>query len=123
MLLLVAIAATATYFLKFAKYHVQNDVIVNCMHMGYACGDCYPQYNVHKVSPVSLQKKLLNQDIDIEFANSKREAEFNKKIDVCRICYIFDFKGDLFYSSKKGCYVLKVARYKLQLKMPNCCEH
>ncbi|AEV97020.1 hypothetical protein A4D02_18370 [Niastella koreensis] len=123
ILLFVAIAATATYFLKFAKYHIQNNVSVNCHYLAYACGDCYPRYNVSKVSPASLGKKLLNQDIDIEFASTRQEQEFNRKIVTCAICYNFDLKGDLFYSSKEGCYVLKVASYKLKLNFAKCCTH
>lgn len=119
----VVIGAAAAVFFTSAKYNIQKNVRVTCMYMAYACGDCYPQYNVENVLPSSLEKKLLNNDIDIEFASKEQEQLFKKKVGRCRICYKFDFKGDLFYSEKKNCYVIKLGNYKMQLKDNKCCDY
>ena len=121
VLSLVMLATSAVYF-KSAKYNIQKNVSVKCVYMAYACGDCYPQYSVSEVLPSSLDKKLLKKDIDIEFASKEQEEEFKKQIGVCGICHTYDFKGDLYYSNKKGCYVIKLGEYKLKLKDEKCCE-
>jgi uncharacterized membrane protein YGL010W len=121
-LFLVILTTAAVYFFTSAKYQIQKDVSVNCMYMGYACGDCYPQYNVSKVLPSSLEKKLLKKDIDIEFANKEQKEQFEKKVGICGICYIYEFKGNLYYSEKKNCFVIKLTDYNLKLKDEKCCE-
>lgn len=123
LLSLVTIATAAAYFFKTAKYAIGENVSVKCMYMAYACGDCYPQYNVRDVSPLSLKKQLLKKDIDIEFASEGQEEEFKKNVGICGICYMYDFKGHLFYSKKKKCFVIKLDDYKLKLKDKKCCEY
>jgi hypothetical protein len=120
---LVTIGAAAAWFFKYGKYPVEKNVHVLCKNMMYACGDCYPQYNVKLVMPESLGKKLSKQDIDIEFENSREEQKFEKKKGICGICYDYDLKGDLYYSLRKRCYVLKVSRYKLKETFKGCCSH
>lgn len=123
LLSFVAIVIAAVLFFTSAKIDIQKNVSVKCMYMAYACGDCYPQYNVRDVYPSSLRQKLLKKDIDIEFASKEQEKEFIKKVGICRICYKFDFNGDLFYSEKKNCYVIKLDSYKIQLMDKKCCDN
>ena len=119
---LVILATAAVYFFTSANYIIKKNVSVTCMYMGYACGDCSPQYNVREILPLSLEKKLLKKDIDIEFANKQQKEEFEKKVGICGICYIYEFKGGLYYSEKKNCYVIKLTEYSLKLKDEKCCE-
>ena len=91
--------------------------------MGYACGDCTPQYFVFEISPVSLEKKLIKKDIDIEFLEKTLQEKFEKELGICRICYIYEFYGDIYYSIKKKCYVIKVKKYNLKIKDKNCCDN
>ena len=53
---LVVVAAAAAYYFTSAEHNTQR-VTVKCMYTAYACGDCYPQYNVREVIPYSLEKK------------------------------------------------------------------
>lgn len=121
-LVFLLLTTGAIYFFTLAEYAVKRNVIVTCRYMGYACGDCYPQYNVNEVLPSSLKKKLIAKDIDIEFESDKQEEEFTKKISSCSICYIYNFKGDLYYSEKEDCYVVKLRDYSLKVKDGKCCE-
>ena len=120
---LITVSAATAWFFLFAKYPVQKNVHVLSSYMGYACGDCYPQYKVKLVMPESLGKKLINKEIDIEFDSAEKEREFENKRSECSICYQYDFGGDLYYSNRKKCYVLKVARYKLKETFKGCCVH
>jgi uncharacterized membrane protein YGL010W len=89
--------------------------------MSYACGDCYSQYNVREIQPAVLEDRLLKKDINIEFATKKQEKEFENEIGICGICYVYDFKGDLYFSNKKHSYVMKLSEYKARLNDKNCC--
>ena len=84
--------------------------------MSYACGDCYPQYNVQTFAPASLKKKLLGKDIDIEFTSKKQEQRFNTKAGDFGICNQYNLTGDLYYSFRKGCYVMKLSKYIVKLR-------
>jgi hypothetical protein len=120
---IITIVAATAWFFTSAKYPVEKNVHVLCNYMGYACGDCYPQYTVKLVMPESLGKKLANKEIDIEFDNAEKERAFEKKRSDCSICYQYDLFGDLHYSNRKKCYVLKVKQYKLKEKFEGCCSH
>jgi len=122
LLSLAVLTAAAAFFFTSFKYSVQKDVSVSCVYMAYACGDCYPQYNVRNVKPSDVERKILNKDVDIEFVNKEQKDAFEKQVEACGICYIYEFKGELFYSKKKKCYVIKLREYKMTMKDKKCCD-
>lgn len=123
LFIILIITTTVIILVTFFQKFTQKDVSVKCYYMGYACGDCTPQYYIFEILPVSLEKKFLKKDIDIEFLKKNQQEKFEKGIGIYRICYIYEFNGNLKYSIKKNCYVLKVKKYNLKLKNKNCYDN
>lgn len=117
----VIIASATVWYFNFSKFKIRENVSVECNYIRYACGDCYPRYNVTTVNPSVLTSKLKGKDIDIEFSSKEQEAAFKKQIGICDGCYKYSLRGDLFYSQKKDCYVLKIKKFKLVLWSKDCC--
>ena len=122
ILLVAAISVVAAFYFNSRTRLIQKDVEVKTVYMAYACGECYPQYSVIQVQPASLKKELHQQDIDIEFKDKKQADMFEEKVGLCARCFVYDFKGDLYYSGKKDCYVIKLSEYHLKLTDKECCE-
>jgi hypothetical protein len=109
------------YYIPFKK---ASNVVVQCINMQYACGDCYEQqwrvvvlHNCY--GKYAKYDSLVGTDIIVHY-----EKELDEKMakEKCKslICYDFFFYGDLYYSPYKG-YVLEttVNRYKIR---ENCCS-
>lgn len=90
--------------------------------MAYACGDCYPNYKIEKVlEPVIIMDNLIGEDIDVLFENSRIQTQFDYKTRRCKICFTYEFYGNLDYSILKSTYTLAVQEYKLNFH-ESCCD-
>ena len=121
VLLTVAVTTGIIYYFTSNRKLIKEQVTVECRHMGYACGDCYPKYKVSKVSPEKFNELILGDDIDVAFSSKLQEEKFEKEIGECRICYNFTFKGDLYFSEDKNCFVLKLQDYSMKMWSKDCC--
>jgi hypothetical protein len=101
------------YFLIENSYSVE-DIVVKSRYMFYACGDCYPQYNIEEVVNSKIQlSKIIGQDFDIEFEDVKIQDSFESSSRKCQFCTKYLFEGDLNYSILKRHYILNVRKYNL----------
>ena len=101
--------------------NMENDIQLQCRYMAYACGDCYPQYQVEKVfEGRAAQQELLGKDIYLEFEDEQKQREFEGLEANCAFCFLYKLRGDLRHSFAKG-YILKVKEYHLE-ETPGCCD-
>lgn len=113
---------TGFIWLVGCQFNVENDIQLQCQYMAYACGDCYPQYQVGKVfEGRAAQQELLGKDIHLEFESEEKQQAFERLQRDCPICFLYKLRGNLRYSSTKG-YSLKVKKYHLQ-ETPGCCKN
>lgn len=117
----LAIVLIIVYFTTSLEYRIKQNVTIKCNYVAYACGDCYPRYNVQHISTPSLEPKLLRKDIDIRFSNRDQQKKFEKQVGICGICYTYRLSGNLSYSIKQNCYILRINNYNLLLENKNCC--
>jgi len=111
----LALLPATMYALSVIRYREHKNVTITCRYAMYACGDCYPQYNVLKVKPTALTGWLKGKDVDVVFANAQQEKEFHSKES--KFFWLNDsyvLTGDLYFSARKWCYVLDLKRYKIQ---------
>ncbi len=94
-----------------------------CRYMGYACGDCYANYKIKKVSQsTNFEAKLLvGSDLKVLF-KAGDEAKLEKVVSKCAICYEFYFEGNI--SKKKGdtFYTLNADSFSVYLSDSTCCN-
>ncbi|WEK35943.1 MAG: hypothetical protein P0Y53_00395 [Candidatus Pseudobacter hemicellulosilyticus] len=121
-LLLPAVVIGLACFFLFARYRIEKEITVQCAYMGYACGDCTPQYQVRNVlSPPA--ERLSGKDIDIEFISETQEQAFEQQVGVCAICYVYTLKGDVYYSFRKKRYFIRLSDFRLKLRSKDCCSN
>ena len=96
------------------------DISVKCSYMGYACGDCYPQFRIDSI--ISIKKSnysnLIGKDVYIIY----NEQELEELIDSCWICYDYYVEGNLQKSLFKKYFIIRASSYYLKDKRPDCCE-
>jgi hypothetical protein len=112
------ITSIVVFVLFFASCNREiADVEIECRYQMYACGDCYPQYQVREVSNVSGELKTVLSGSDIYVVDIDGEDIMNGYS--CPICYIISVSGTL--KKRKGTYVLHAKKIKRQL-IPSCCS-
>lgn len=121
-ILAILTALALDYYFMFGERIIKKNTTLSCHFMAYACGDCYPQYKVEK-APGELEKKLLGKDIMISFNSWIQEEKFLKQVERCAICYNYNLTGNLYYSNRYKCYLLKVINYKMTETFRGCCTH
>ncbi len=62
--------------------------------MMYACGDCYPQWNIDSIfAAENDMRELINKDVYVEYKDRNVEESLPDTIAKCLICYNFYFTG------------------------------
>jgi len=120
--ILVLVLIGVAYYL-FPKKLSDSKMKIKCNYMAYACGDCYPQYNVKEILEGDDQKtcKIIGTDLIVEFKDKTAEQIVDKNTAKCVICYDFVFTGNLKHSAWKGTYfVADSVNYKL--RNDSCCK-
>lgn len=99
-----------------------SKVALKCSYMGYACGDCHPQFRVDSVLHSDRKPgKIVGADVAIFFEEDGARVPLEEKIDSCWICYDYFVEGSLkehWLGSKKE---LTLDKYQLVLRSPDCC--
>jgi hypothetical protein len=120
---IIALALITSIFLLTRDYLVKRDITLSCNYMAYACGEDCEQYAVVEAIPNSPKAKIVGQDVYAEFANNKMEDLIKKEVGICGICYVYVFKGDLYFSLIRNCNILRVKSFNLKLKSKDCCNN
>ena len=120
LLLIIVLSIIAGIYLYSKDQHI-GPVKAKLHYMAYACGDCYPQYNVKSIeSSITDLPKLKNQQIHLEFTE-EMEKEINSIVEKCTICFDYDVSGVLF-KRRNGEYMIKVEEYELNKTFEGCCD-
>lgn len=122
ILIIVIVSSIIMAVTSYLQLTQKQYVKVICNYMMYACGDCYPQYNVKEIISGNSELKIVGQDINIEFDNPKAEKQFNEKTPICVICLDYYLSGQIRYSLWKGNYILNVSNYSIILPDSTCCS-
>lgn len=122
ILIIVIVASITMTINSYLQLTQKHNVKVMCNYMMYACGDCYPQYNVKEIISGNRELKIIGKDINIEFDNPKEEDIFNQKTPICVICLDYYLTGQIRYSLWKGNYILHVSNYSIILPDSTCCS-
>jgi len=101
------ITSVCYYFYAQRKCAVQ----VDCLYIRYACGDCYPRYNVRRVISRGCNLKLLNEDISLEFNNDDLSNRFDRETPVNIVSPAYFLEGHIHYSIWKRHYILTVSNF------------
>ncbi len=106
--------AIALLILYLRPYRIADPATVHCHYMGYACGDCYPQYNIDSIAgdpdATALYKGM---DLDIKWPDSKSETRFLDTIGIHTRHFRYTFTGKLMGYRQKEHLVMEVERYQL----------
>lgn len=92
------------------------DVEIQCRYQMYACGDCYPQYKITKISidNPQLRSKLIGKDI---FLVDTKGNDILEGFD-CPRCFEIYAKGTL--KKKGGTFILFADSFERKF-YPDCC--
>lgn len=118
-LLIVSVGISIFYF---EMRPLDRDMVsIKAHYQAYACGDCYPQYQVMEVSvdDKSLQRELLGKEIFVKYPSKTIEKAIDKQTAECAICFTFHFTGQL--RKKKDYYVLIAREASALLENKSCC--
>lgn len=110
LLLLSGLFGVAYYCLFIPKQLNEDTVVFKFQYMAYACGDCYPQYNLKAV--LQSKKNLENlvcEDFDISFKSAALEKQIEKETEECAICYDYIYTGYIKYAWSRG-YLFEVEK-------------
>jgi len=106
---------------KSLRYKIQDSVELNLSFMGYACGDCYPQYRVDSVlfSENGDYDFYFNKEIHVELQNNELEKKENN-LKCSGTCYNYQLVGH-FMRNELG--IGKLVAFKGEIKEDKiCCE-
>lgn len=95
---------------------------IKCHYMAYACGNCYPQWQID--SNFAVEKglnELIGKDIYVERNEIAIEELITDSTSKCMICYDFYFTGSLkkTLSSK---YRFDAGSFQMELRFKDCCN-
>jgi hypothetical protein len=99
-----------------------QSMTIKCHYMAYACGDCYPQWQID--SNFAIQKglkELIEKDLYVDRHGTAIEELITDSTSNCMICYDFYFTG-LLLKTLGGRYRFKTNNFKMELKFPDCCN-
>ena len=89
--------------------------------MMYACGDCYPQWQIDSLSAnKNGLQKLIGKDFYIFLKGKKMEESFPDTTNKCVICYVFYFDGR-FKKTLGNKYRFEADSFEIKLR-PDCCN-
>jgi hypothetical protein len=72
----------------------RSSTTITCRYMMYACGDCYPQWNIDSIfAAENDMRELINKDVYVEYKDRNVEESLPDTIAKCLICYNFYFTG------------------------------
>ena len=100
----------------------QKQSIIKCHYMAYACGDCYPQWQIDSVYAVENGlKKLIGKDIYVASNDKPVEELITDSASKCMICYDFYFTG-LLKKTLSGRIKFEADNFKMELRFKDCCN-
>jgi hypothetical protein len=105
------------YFLQTPK-----SVTVEFRYIRYACGDCYPRWNVIKFNEdTKMNKSFYNKDMQIYYKGKKLDDVLNDEDWDCVICSKFIVTGKI-EKTLSGKYKFLSDECKL-IKDKSCCDN
>lgn len=126
-LLLIFVVIVALLFSAWKAYdgiyfEKNKQSVIKCHYMAYACGDCYPQWNIDSSFAVANSlKELIEKDIYVNYKGKEVEESIPDSVDKCIICYDFYFTGTL-KKTLSDKYKFEVENFKMELRFPDCCN-
>jgi len=105
-------------------YFRQNKKIVQlkCNYVMYACGECYPRWNID--STFATQKgfnELIGKDFYVFFKGKEVEESLPDSIDKCMQCYDYYFTG-ILKKTLNDKFKFEADTFKIKIENPDCCN-
>ena len=96
--------------------------VIKCHYMAYACGDCYPQWQIDSIYAVENgMKELIGKDIFVDREGRPIEELITDSTSKCMICYDFYFTGSL-KKTLSGKFKFDTDSFKMELRFKDCCN-
>jgi hypothetical protein len=100
----------------------RESITVEFRYMQYACGDCYPQWNVQKViGDGKADSKYKGRDMQVYFQQKELYDILKTNDQNCIICFQFIVKGKV-EKTLSGKYRFLADEYKM-IKNEECCNN
>ena len=105
------------YFKKNA-----GKMTIKCRYMTYACGDCYPQWQIDSSFAVEKGlKELIEEDIYVERDGIAIEELITDSASKCMICYDFYFTGSM-KKTLSDKFKFDTDSFRMELRFKDCCN-
>jgi hypothetical protein len=122
VLLIALIGSGWKFYDKFYFNQADKMIEIKCHYMMYACGECYPQWNIDSVTgEFDGDRNISGKDIRVFYKGKDIENVLQGQIADCIRCYHFYFKGNLG-KSWSGRYRFNAVSYYYQLADKDCCN-
>ena len=99
-----------------------GNMTIKCHYMAYACGDCYPQWQIDSSFAAENDlKDLKEKDIYVYYKGEQVEESLPDSISKCMICYDFYFTG-LLKKTLSDKHKFETNSFKMELRFKDCCN-
>lgn len=114
----------AMIILLGCKNSIKGRVVLKCIYMGYACGECDGKYKIEKIikHEYALAESIQGADLQAVFKFSNQERDVDNLVKDCAICYDYYFSGSLSKSSGKDYYTISIDSVNVLLRNDSCCD-
>lgn len=107
-------AGLACYVWYLRPYTIAPQATVYCHYMGYACGDCFPQYGIDSIADDSAATAhYKGLDLDIEWPDAQTERRFSDVTGIHVRNFQYAFTGKLMGYRHKDHLVIEVEQYRM----------
>lgn len=107
-----AAAALVTWYLR--PFNISPQTTVRCHYMGYACGNCSPQYMIDTLIGLSDHPgQYIGLDIDLQWQDAQQGEAFEKAIGICSLSFRYEFTGRLKGYHNQEHLVIEAESYRL----------
>lgn len=94
---------------KLFFYQNEQPLKITAQYMRYACGNCYPQWNVTKAE--NAVREIIGEDVEVVFKGKPIEENLSSEENEALITYTFSFTGRL-KSTISNRYIFEADKYE-----------
>lgn len=107
-------AAIALVMWYLRPFNISPQATVRCHYMGYACGDCYPQYMIDTlIGLLDHPGQYIGLDVDLQWQDTQQGEAFEKAIGFCSLSFRYEFTGRLKGYRNRDYLVIEAESYRL----------
>ena len=103
---------------------IKGKVELQCVYLGYACGECEAKYKIKKIinHEYALPEGINESDLKVVFTSSNQVRDIDNIVKGCAICYDYYFWGSLVKRSGNDYFTMNIDSVNVMLRDDSCCD-